>query len=275
MELTTLNEVNEFDEIIQSLKGDWVFRGQSNSLWEIETSVFRFFLDLDSLIGKSTQPYYLSAEKAALQEFCSIARLYLQHLPEENDTLGWFSVMQHYGVPTRLLDVSCSPYVALFFAMENGTNDASVFCIKPSYLSELDGHEYLNRSNYVEFIDDGLQGTYKISLCSPSWTSERSFQQQGLFLVPNTLNKSFSSLMSNYGEEKGYYHKIIIPSKLRMEFIRKIIDMNITSSTLFPSLEGYSRSIKNLIIHYLSGAKEDEKIMPNKWFQRTPLILRR
>lgn len=275
MEEIILNKAIEFNEFVGSLEGDWVFRGQSNSSWKIETSILRFFSDSDALLGVNTKHYYLQAEEASLKEFRSTAPLYLSHLPGQDDYLGWFSVMQHYGVPTRLLDVTCSPFVALFFAMESGVGDAAVYCIKPSYLSELDEHEYLNSGNYDEFIRDGLQGDYRVSLYSPSWSSERSFQQQGLFLVPNTFTNSFTALLSNYGNGNGHLFKITIPSCLRMEFIRSLIDMNITSSTLYPSLEGYSRSIRNLLLHYLSGAKDDVKYMPNKWFQRTPLKLRR
>jgi len=275
MEQIIISEPADFDAKISSLEGDWVFRGQSSSGWPIETSILRFFESTESLIGRNTKQHYISAEKSSLNEFRSTAPLYLQHLPKEEDMLGWYSVMQHYGVPTRLLDVTCSPYVALFFAMDSGAGDASLFCIKPSHFSNLDGNEYLEECNYGEFVTDGLEGNYKISLYSPSWSSERSFQQQGLFLVPNTLKKPFSSLLGNYGEDNGRLLEIVIPKEYRIDFIRKLIDMNITSSTLFPSLEGYSRSIKNLLIHYLSGASEDSKLMPNKWFQRTPLKLRR
>ena len=33
--------------------------------------------------------------------------------------LSWLAVMQHYGVPTRLLDFTYSPYVSLYFALRS------------------------------------------------------------------------------------------------------------------------------------------------------------
>ena len=45
--------------------------------------------------------------------------------------------MQHYGAPTRLLDCSDNPLVALYFAVANNTgkHDAAVWTIDPSWLN--------------------------------------------------------------------------------------------------------------------------------------------
>jgi hypothetical protein len=44
-------------------------------------------------------------------------------LPGSEDILSWLAVMQHYGVPSRLLDFTLSPYVALYFALRARTVD--------------------------------------------------------------------------------------------------------------------------------------------------------
>jgi len=44
-------------------------------------------------------------------------------LPSPDDKLAWLAIMQHYGVPTRLLDFTYSPYIALYFALRHRGNE--------------------------------------------------------------------------------------------------------------------------------------------------------
>jgi len=55
-------------------------------------------------------------------------------VPDELDLLGWLSAMQHYGAPTRLLDWSASPFVALWFAYEHASETDACLWGLNSYL---------------------------------------------------------------------------------------------------------------------------------------------
>ena len=54
----------------------------------------------------------------------------LPGLPEEWDILGWWELMQRHGAPTRLIDWTTSPFVAIWFALdghEDGDGDMALW----------------------------------------------------------------------------------------------------------------------------------------------------
>jgi hypothetical protein len=56
-------------------------------------------------------------------EFRSRAHMHLRASSIPEDELTWLAQMQHYAVPTRLLDFTYSSFVALYFAIRNSRED--------------------------------------------------------------------------------------------------------------------------------------------------------
>lgn len=87
----------------------WVFRGASDASFELEPSIER------SANGAGID--WAPLEISVSAEFKSRVRNHLAILPAADDEVGWLALMQHYRVPTRLLDFTMSPFVALYFAV--------------------------------------------------------------------------------------------------------------------------------------------------------------
>lgn len=103
------------------------FRGQSNASWKLEPSLLR----KNKTVGEKA--YYQ-------QEDLLFNEALVHHIYEfkgTNNTIEKLAIMQHYGIPTRLMDVTRNFFVALFFACEDALTtkedqqkDAKVFIFK-------------------------------------------------------------------------------------------------------------------------------------------------
>ena len=95
----------------------FIFRGQSNPKWSLETTLFREY----NRLGKDYNKRSLyNIEQMILRDFKrQYNRFGRHHLIKDKDYYEWFSLMQHHGVPTRFLDFTYSFYVALYFASNN------------------------------------------------------------------------------------------------------------------------------------------------------------
>lgn len=108
---------------LTSFGPEWIWRGQGRSAWHLETRIAREFALLPPPEGEGVSWDFLGMENRVIGFFKERARRALAAPPDELDLLGWLALMQHYGAPTRLLDWTSSPFVALWFASENRKSD--------------------------------------------------------------------------------------------------------------------------------------------------------
>jgi hypothetical protein len=107
-------------QVIIDREGDltgaaWVFRGLKNSCYELRPAIERE--------AQSKSMKWPALEVFISSEFKSRANMHLSPSAIPKDELTWLAQMQHYAVPTRLLDFTYSPFVALYFAIRNSPED--------------------------------------------------------------------------------------------------------------------------------------------------------
>jgi hypothetical protein len=218
-----------------------------------------------------------------LRQFQRRAHHYVGNLPGYESKLDWLALMQHYGAPTRLLDFSHSFYVAAHFALERAGGDSAIWAINLSALQDIiarysnavTSHENLDMTNqrHIELvnqhINDDTAGSKPSSPLivhvEPDRLHERLLLQQGLFLCPCDISKTFVEVLSAAANlfpsamnQRGILSnnnvsdinpnnklilKLIIPKVERAAAIRDLFNMNISSATLFPGLDGFARSM--------------------------------
>jgi hypothetical protein len=157
------------------------FRGQSNEEWELSPSIFR---GQYSNIKKEDNKLYYMDEKSALEYLCSIRPDLKEH-----SLLDRLAVVQHYGLPTRLLDWSRSAVNALLFAVmdENQYHvDGNLFILNPSKLN------YYSTGQYEIFSSENPQVSLRAGLSLIRNQSDMASYSSKL-ISSNANNRKFNA----------------------------------------------------------------------------------
>ncbi|MGI6348299.1 MAG: FRG domain-containing protein [Eubacteriales bacterium] len=224
-----------------------IYRGHSDIDWSLIPSAFR-------------NSKHIKNERLYLKEF-------LRQLPNETENLDYFDVLvkaQHYGIPTRLLDFTLNPLIALYFACSsNEDRDGMVICIlNQGLFSQQDlsikvlmhyifrfKHGYSWSDKNTELLQQSLSKDPSVFeeinseeinkilssdrpiFVSPKLKNNRIQVQNGLFALFNTPlqknNQSYNlkfELLDTYNICEPNKHKQIIVSKESKASIRRELD---------------------------------------------------
>jgi len=247
-EINTIHfhEWKNLKDYLTQFKDGWFYRGQSNSNWDLKTS-------LERTDFKWTDQ---KAELTLLGEFQRGAHNFLNTNDIPNTGIGWLAFMQHYGTPTRLLDFTLSPYVAVYFAVINSKTEAALWAINNSWLNKeikniVTDQSYYNQIDSLDFNYDGvfqevlLSNNYNfVSKVSPHLKNERIYYQQGLHISPGNTKISFMENLRSMNNYSNNVIQITISNNARLEALKDLLKMNINRATLFPSIDGFAISVK-------------------------------
>ncbi|MCE1167812.1 MAG: FRG domain-containing protein [Sphingobacteriia bacterium] len=276
----TLNSWDEFMKHVPEMFKNYIFRGHQNSNWKLESSYDRSNL---KKVGVT--------EQSLLGSFrFTVSTLGLTNLP--NSRLGWLALMQHQGVPTRLLDFSFSPFIAAYFAFEpcftsfyyHNDPDEMVSIWAVNYLSlqhqfdlehmsvlkdaaerAYESH-YFNDDEYEVIMNNQNKFDTSCFLCSPILGNNRLVNQQGVFLSHNSNEQSLFQILTiakyNNDNFSDLVYQINIPKSETYTALKYLFNMNIRPSILFPGLDGIAKevSLKDLLKTSLLSSSFPQKL---------------
>ena len=229
---------------IQRFRPPFAFRGMADAGFTLNTSLMR--------LGDG----YAHNERHLLRNFKKYA---LRNLAEHDSFWYWLSVAQHHGLPTRLLDWTFSPYVALHFVtatLELYDRDGVVWCLDykkvhqqlPASLRQLLTEEgadifTVDMLSHLRSLDefDKLANDHFVLLFEPPSIDDRIVNQYALFSVVSNPCTSLSKWLE---ERPDMYRKLIIDRSLKWEIRDKLDQANVNERVLFPGLDGLSRWLR-------------------------------
>lgn len=246
----------------------FLFRGHGNhKKYLLEPKIFR---TKKTQYGSTTQ--FSQLEYNILSDFISEARAFEKDIMD-NDIQAWLEVAQHYGVPTRLLDFTENPLVALYFACRSKSEDiASVWIIdEKAYEKNFLHTPYIklafdsqtNVSNIIEreillwgkpernnFPDYPYPWIYK-----PKYRDERMKLQSSMFMIwgsrecaltemisePNYMNMDDNEVITS--DSPAFLYALEINPERKSEILKQLDMLGINEKFIYPGLEGIGKTI--------------------------------
>ena len=204
-------------------RGCYLFRGHRLASWTLQPTFDRMFAELKgnrfTVAREMVQSF-----KRALEGFDVPAEV-------RGQDHALLALGQHYGLPTRLLDWTESPYVAAFFAYNAsvlwGGHDEDQIAIWV-----LDPRDAIwQPDNGVEIID------------APQVGNKRLRNQSGKFTLLKTPSTSLEKFVNDLEPSTTPLRKFLVPCKDGLKAMADLDAMGIHHGSVYPEVEGAAQMV--------------------------------
>lgn len=253
-EVSSLSEYAEAASLVAAEGKTIWFRGARRATYDLSPGLFRH---PEIKLSRDL----LELEWQLLTDYRHQAPPFAKLVPASD--LELLFIMQHFRVPTRLLDWTENPFIALFFALENARDeivgreiDSAVWLIDPI---ELNTKTFANRKNANRVLGayagelDGIKPSSRpdeININTPCalygiHNTPRIVAQRGSFILYGNDTKSMELQTDLRLGPDGVLRKIVLKGAFKRQIFEQLFNMGISDSVVYPDLDGLSREIRN------------------------------
>jgi hypothetical protein len=216
------------------------FRGHRSTTYKVLPTIWR--------------DYYKCDEHNFTNRFYARAATRYQSLPSYDDDAIWLSLMQHYGLPTRLLDWTRSPLIAAYFALEkyiydrvSKPEDALIWVLEPHRLNSLGGFgeitpsidAHMCKAMLAPAFTDKAKENGKVMAVMAAEKDIRMFVQQGCFTI-----HSDETPLEEQDEGESYLNPLRIPAECVKQMAFEIDVCGFRKGDIFPDLGHLADELK-------------------------------
>jgi hypothetical protein len=249
--VSSWNELNErlyegsWEEPLARFRSNLAFRGLGDSSYDLKTGLIRLGGAAERLEGHLLRNYRKYARRDSVPD---------------DSMWNWVALAQHHGLPTRLIDWTFSPFVAMHFAtvrLQDYNIDGVIWCVDfvktngllPEKLKTLLQEEgsnaftvdMLNRVAGTLSEYDRLSPDEFVVFFEPPSLDDRIVNQFALFSMMSSPTARLDRWLEEHPE---LCRRVIIPAELKWEVRDKLDQANITERVLMPGLDGLSSWLK-------------------------------
>jgi len=222
---------------VNELGGEVWWRGQSDANWGLVPSVYR-------------GPQGVSYEQNIALRFVRAAPTRYVRPPARTDTTAWIQLMQHFRLPTRLLDWTQSPLIGLYFAVaEPRDAPAALWALGATKLNDAEAQQSVIFNTEDGLVQRLIASAFNRNAAKATETlatfGEEMDLRMALQLAAFTIHGTKTPLES-HSQAATFLRKLIIPASEKERLRRFLWLLGIRRSNLFPDLENLAQELSAL-----------------------------